>query len=664
MQDRAHVDFETRSEVDLTKCGTVLYAQDPSTEVLCMAYTLGDDPVKLWLPGEPFPEDLEKHIEAGKTVVGHNVGGFEWYIWNNIQFLFHDWPYLDIEQCEDTMAMAYAMALPGHLAGAAAATGIKFQKDMKGHRIMLQLCKPRRYENDRPVWWTKKNAPEKYQALYDYCKMDVEVERELDRRLMRLSEKEQKLWILDHEINSRGVSVDSKAARNALELVEFEKARLDEEMREVTGKRVATCMAISQLVSWLTERGLAVNSVAKENILNLLEKDNLPDDCRQALLLRQESAKTSTAKINAMLNNASLDGRMKGLFQFDGASTGRWAGRRVQLHNLPRPEMIQEDIEDVFRIIHEKRTFEASEEIRLMYGPVLSVLSSCVRGFLVASEGKELVASDYSSVESRVLAWLAGQNDKLEMFRTDGRAYEHAASQVYGVPIGDIAKDDPRRQVGKVVELAFGFGGGLGAFKLMGKGYGVKLEDSVVESIKERWRAKNADIVNYWYRLEDQAMRAVMSPGNQFAAGPRGREVTYLKNGSFLWCKLPSNRVICYPYPRIQPVETPWGQTKNALTYMGVDSLTKKWVRIKTYGGKLAENVTQAVSACLLRESMLKLKDRKIPIVLHVHDEIVTEVNRGTFSVEEMESLMREVPSWAMGLPIGASGWKGIRFRK
>jgi DNA polymerase len=699
-KDFVHIDFETKSAADLLKCGADVYAQDGTTDALCLAYAFNDEPILLWVPTMPLPPiRLLKHIASGGKVYGHNIGGFEMLIWNYVMTLNYGWPELKIDQCECTMSMAYAMGLPGSLDDASRAAGIAYQKDMAGHRVMLQLSQPKAITADgTPIFWQYKEAPEKFEKLYSYCKMDVEVERALAKRLLRLSPPEQKVWELDYKINRRGVYVDRTSALHAFDLVEVEKKRLNQRMHEVTKTAVSTCTASGQIADWLRFKGLKPPSMAKADVTEMLSGP-LPDDARTALLLRQEAAKTSTAKLQAMINGASIGGRMRGLFQYHGASTGRWAGRRVQLQNLPRQSLKQEQIDQIFEYLN-KYGAKSGDKIREMGLMPMSAMSECVRGFLRSAPGNDLIACDFAAIEARVLAWLAGQENVLEVFRGDGKIYELTAAGIFGVKVSEITKDDPRRQVGKVAVLALGYQGGVGAFQTMSRGYGVKLapvyptvlkrateenlrmtefiynmngkkHDISIEEfyasdlIKQFWRESNSSIVQYWEDLNTAAILAVENTGRQYTAGAQGRQVVFKKNGSWLWCKLPSGRVLCYPYPQVESLAAFEDSTKKpTLTYMGVDSYTKKWERGKAYGGLLAENITQAVSRDLLVDAMFRLEAARYYVIAHVHDEVICEVPKNFGSLEEVVKIITRVPSWAAGLPIRAEGWRNERYRK
>lgn len=658
-----HIDFETRSNVDLKKTGVHVYAADESTDVWCMAYAIDDGPVELWTPDDlflPFPESLLNPESLDVQIYAHNAA-FELAIWNGCMTRRYGWPALPTHLVHCTMALAYAMALPGSLENAASALGLAMGKDKEGHRLMMQMSGPRRIEKDGTLIWWDDDA--RKQRLYEYCKQDIVVERELEKRLMKLPAVERELWLLDQEINNRGVYIDLPAVNAAIALVEYEKERLDKEMEIATGGRVAACSQVAELTRWIQEHGIEIDGLAKADVAALLEGTTaLPDAVRRALELRREAAKSSTAKLKSMAQAVSADSRVRGIFQYHGASTGRWAGRRIQPQNLPRPTISQKDIEYAIGVMVSLPTKEAAETLNFMYGSAMQTISDCLRGMITAAPGHDLIAADFSAIEARVLAWLAGQDDVLAIFKGHGKIYEHAAAGIYGKRMEDVTKDE--RQIGKVAVLALGYQGGVGAFQTMARGYGVKITDERADEIKYAYRQSNQHIVRYWYALEDAAKAAVRNPGKIFTAGAQGREVRFKKSGSFLFCRLPSGRCLTYPYARAVEKETKIG-FKEVLSYKTTDSLTKKWEESDSYGGLLSENVTQAVARDLLASAMLLLNQRGYIIPpMHVHDEIVCEVPEGFGSVEEMETLITEPPVWAKDCPIAAEGWRGKRYRK
>ena len=685
-----HVDFETRSSIDLKKTGVHVYAKHYTTDVCCAAFAFDDGPVKVWLPGQPVPRDLIEHIEAEGEVWAHNAA-FEIEIANEVCVKKHGWPYLYPEQCICTMAMAYAMGLPGSLEGCAAALGIQEQKDLSGHRLMIQMCQPRDVKPDgQIVWW---DEPEKIQRLVEYCVQDVKVERMAGRRMARLSPYERRVWVLDQKINARGIAVDVPAVTKALQLVELEKGRLNARMREITDNQVATCTATVQIKNYLEMFGVNAESIDKPSVIEHLSSSTLHKKAREVLELRSDSAKAAASKFEPMLTGAGADARVRGCYQYSGANTRRWSGRRIQLQNLKRPTFKHHTIE---KIIESVSSGMSAEDIAILYGPPLTILGECTRASLTAGPGKELVACDLNAIEARVVAWLAGQASVLDVFRSGKDIYIAQAKDIFG---REVSKDSYERQVGKTAILAFGYQGGVGSMQTMCKAYNVKMapafdalwvraegwqKESAEKNFKTNgkkfeisreefiasdlakmlWRAANSKIVKYWQAVEAASIRAVENPGVKFKVGPPAREVTFLKNGSFLWAKLPSDGVICYPYPEIKPTKTPRGVEKSLLHYMAEDSQSKKWQRFSTYGGSQVENITQSLSRDILADAMLRLELINYPVVLHIHDEAVSEVDLGTGSVEAMAALMSESPKWGPDLPLAASGWRGFRYRK
>ncbi|WP_176074362.1 DNA polymerase [Brucella intermedia] len=698
----AHIDFETRSAVDLTKTGAYVYAADPTTDVWCAAYAIGDEPVKVWTPGEPLPDDLAEHIMMGGVMVAHNAA-FERIIFHYIMGPRYGWPMPDVTQWRCTMAMAYALALPGSLENAAPAAGLDIAKDMAGRRLMLQMAKPRKILNEKKLadarlnmaslngnasmnavlkrgqyksecdaviqWW---DEPAKLQKLIEYCKQDVEVERALEKRLRPLSESELALWHLDQIINDRGILVDQSLCEAAKQVVAKAQVALDDKMFRLTNGTVSKCTNRNQIVKWVRDQGVQCDSINKASMETLLEEDSpIPPHVREVLELRRESAKASVAKIDALLNGRSPeDGRAKGLLQYHAASTGRWGGRRFQPQNIKRPN--ESDIDTAIEIV----ATGDYDYVTMMYEQPLSVVGDCLRGMVMASEGHRIIAADYSNIEGRVLAWLAGEQWKLDAFRAyDAGAghdlYKIAAGKILGKDPGTVTKDE-RQSPGKVSELALGYQGGVGAFRTMGGAAVELMDDDEINVIKDAWRDAHPNIRQFWFDMEDAAVRAVQSKGATTTCG----KVKFKYAGSWLFMRLPSGRLLAYPYPEVREFDTPWGDPKEGLTYFSTIDPSKKakvidddrngtsWARIKTYGGMLVENATQAVARDIMADAMPRLEAAGYKILLTVHDEVVTEVPDDHGSVEEMETIMSTLPEWAAGCPVAAEGFEAKRYRK
>ncbi len=669
-----HVDFETRSALDLREVGLHNYARHPTTDVWCVGWAFDDEEVEIGGEGHlPNMYRVQAHVLNGGLVIAHNAP-FELAIWNNIMVPRYGWPELKPEQTYCTMAQAYAMGLPGALEDAALALGLHVLKDTEGRSLMLRMARPRKVHPDGSLtWW---NEEDKLARLYAYCQQDVRVERELHKRLMPLSEKERRIWLLDYKINQKGIAVDRPSAEAAIRMAEKLKTDYDAQMKDATGGAAESCNALIPIKQWLTEHGFPVDSLAKQDLADLLTQDP-PPEVRRVLTLRQEAAKASTAKFAVMTKIAGEDDRVRNLFQYHGAATGRWAGRKVQAHNLPRDVPPTEIVD---RILEHVRNGE-HEAIDLIYGSPMTVLSRCLRGFFVPAKGKLLVGGDYSAIEGRGGAWFCGEDWKLKVFRDYDAGigpgvYELMAARILHVPVETIKDPSFERQAyGKVPELFLQYQGGIGAFQTGAKTYGISVLDDEADRIKLEWRALHPKIKATWYALQDAAINAVRRIGEVFSAGHPDRPVKFKKVGSFLWALLPSGRALCYPYPKLLP-----GKFGEQLTYMTVPSPDDKkkgkiiadphntatWARVGTYGGSLLENVVQAVCRDLLADAMLRLDDAGFSIVLHVHDEIVAEQNAAgeILGPMVMTTLMGVVPEWAKDFPIAVKCGAMTRYGK
>lgn len=702
-----HEDFETRSPVDLKKTGVHVYAEHPDTDVWCMAYAFDDEPPEIWLKGQPIPPRVKAHYEAGGQVTCHNAA-FELAIHQRIMTPRYGWPEIKIEQLRCTMATAYSMSLPGSLENMSAALGSQHRKDMVGHRTMMVLARPRKpKKGEAPgLYWNEDES--KKAVLYDYAKKDVVAERDGDKRLVRMRPSETALWHLDQRINNRGIFIDVDLCRRAMAIAEIITKRLDREMAVVTDWEVTACSQVQMLKTWVTGQGIETTKLNKEAIGELLIQQDLPAKVRRAIELRQEASKASVSKIETLMNGRNADGRARGLLQFHAAHTGRWGGRRFQPQNLPSRDLI-DNVDLAIEIILKYPAARAVTLLEMTFEePVLTVLSHCIRGMVKAPPGRKLVVADFSSIEGVVLAWLAGETWVLDAFReyVAGRApdlYIQTYCRAFQVPFFD--KNDKRRKVGKVMDLASGFQGGHGAYIRMGatgstlralveatrqavhpaewdvaalkfdsgRCFGLAEDEwTALRLVIDRWRSSHENTQQLWYDVEAAAIEAVQSKGETIRCGP----VAFKVVGSFLWCRLPSGRTLSYPYPQIRNIPTPWGEPKPSLTFKTepnvsnfgriVDdpSNTSRWARISTYGGSLTENITQAVARDLLAAAMPRVENAGYEVILHVHDEIVCEVDLGFGSADEFEGLMTQIPDWAAGLPVAAEAYQSDRYRK
>ena len=685
-EEECHLDVETKAVVDLKEVGAYEYVAHPQTDLWVIRFAFGDEEPDEWFPPDPMPDRLRRHVERGGIIVCHNAA-FERLVWWFILTPRYGWARPNLTQFRCTMVRAYALALPGDLDGAAAAVGIEQRKDQAGYRLMLQMCRPRDIRPDGTIiWW---DQPEKIARLSVYCAEDVKTERALDKRLLQLSPAELEVWFLDQTINDRGVKIDRKLCQSAIKVVAQTQEQLDAQMKELTKGQVSRCSNVGELLAFLKSQGVETDSVAKPALLELLDGD-LPDRARRALELRQEAAKTSTAKIRQMLNRSERDGFMRGNLQYHGAGTGRWSARGAQLQNLPRPS---QKVDETMLSLLAKAD---SATIDMFYGKPLTVVSDCIRSLIVAPDDCEIFAADFASIEARAIAWLFDQTDVLDVFASGADIYCHAATGIYGRPINK--KDHPEeRQVGKVSILSLGYQGGVGAAAKMAKTYNLNLDKlapavceaapidrfekaerawdkrqngfglsrqawMAVEMIKLGWRSQNTKIVQGWRDLEDAAIDAVANPG-KVTQIPNGK-IKFRRAGSFLFCRLPSGRAIAYPYPRLVEKETPWGVKVPGIVYKGVDSLTKKWQDQQFYGGLSAENVTQGLCRDIMVEAMLRIEQAGYQVVLTVHDEVVTYIKKGIGDVNNFTNILTLPPSWCADMPISGEAWQGLRYKK
>lgn len=650
MSEYVSVDFETRSTVDLRRTGVYPYAQHATTDIWCVAYAFpGEEPV-LWRPGDVNDQRLIQWITEGKPLRAWNAN-FERVIWNEIMVARYQWPSTPLEQWFCTAADARAMALPGSLGDAAAALRVDQQKDTEGQNLMLRMARPRAYADDgSPIWW---NVPDRIHRLSQYCLQDVRTETSILTRVRPLDESERAVFLLDQKINDRGVRFDRQLAAAARDVAAKALEAANERLSQITNGQVPAVTAVGAFTEWLCTRGVNTQSITKQ-VVRELQKTDLPPDVLEALKIREEAGKSSVAKIESMFEASCKDDRIRGMLLYHGAATGRWAGRLVQPQNFPRGNV--SNPEDYIPLVLTRSV----DEIDLHHPPI-EVVSSMLRAMLTAAPGHKLVAADFSAIEARVLAWLAGEKDLLATFAANGDVYKVMASKIYRKPVDAIEKTE--RQMGKMAILGLGYGMGavkfVDACKTMAD---IDITKEESKAVVDLYRNGNVAIVELWRSLEKAALHACLEPGTrQLTANGR---IRFMCKDGYLWMKLPSGRLLCYSSPTVVERVTPWGSTQQAVRVYGTNSVTRKWQTYDLYSGLLAENAVQAIARDVLVEAMLRAEARDFPVVLSVHDEVVCELPESKGSAHELEEIMREIPLWAEGLPLNAEGWEGFRFRK
>ena len=746
------IDFETRSDIELKTCGMFRYFESPHARVLIGSYSIDGGPIRRRQYGEPCPADLVEALEAGAIISAHNAG-FETqcFLW------LHEhcgWPMPRFEQFRCTAATAAALSLPraldtkGGKTGLAEALGLgdDKRKDKEGERLIQLFSKPRRHRKGDDPTKVYFNEPEDFPADFErfkaYCDQDVVVEAAADNRMIPLPDSEQAVWLLTEKINRRGVRIDVRSARAALRLADKAKKVLDHEIKEATGGYVTAASQVSRLVEWVQQQGVVLDSAGKAEIVDLLEKDDIPANVRRALEIRQEAGKTSVSKLKAMLDRANADGRVRGGFVYHQAGTGRTQSVGVNWNNLPRPRRVYEEEKPRTDVLFRAFRSEEPELLSFLYGSDLGrplhLVSDAIRGFIWAAPGYDLIQADYSNIEGNVLAWLAGEEWKLQAIReliadpSLPDMYRRTAAHILGLTTDVVTKKHWARQaVGKPAELGLGYGGGVMAFVTFARGYGVKLDGIAAqileqadgerlekatkryegqvkllksgtdvlardtwiacEVVKLGWRAQNAAIAKSWHAAEGAVRDAVYSPGVITDAA----RCSFLSKHGFLFARLPSGRCLAYAAPklkaqvwaRIRLGPDEWsdaevmdrdsaergerlgdikieGSTSDKVTFLGVNSTTKRWERSALYSGLIVENLTQATARDLLVNGMFRAEAAGYPIIATVYDEIISEVPRGYGSVEEFEREICVLPEWAKGLPLTAGGWRGKRYRK
>lgn len=663
------IDYETRSRADLKKTGQHGYAVHPSTELLCLGWkVIGESGANvISCPGIYLEDPLEtkefyyafKHAE---TIVAHNAP-FEQAIY---KFVHHrrtpmgkimrevtpqDW------LC--TLAMCSVMSLPRGLANANEALGLKIKKDTESRKLLLKMCKPRPMKNDLSKWQEWVDDQPHLERLYEYCRQDIFAEEALYLKLKDykpFTDKERKLWLLDQKINQRGFYIDLKLVNKTLELIKSEETTLTKELRHKTFGWVGTAKQTANLKSFLSDQGVDMPNMQKKTVddtLAMLNKEpHKNTEAIEVLKIRQSLGRSSTSKYQAFKDRVDLkDLRVRDNLLYHGASTGRWSGSGVQPQNFPRGTVK----------VNEHAFSDVKEGdlawLKISYGRPMDLFSSMLRGVIRATPGYELFCADYSSIEARVLLWCAEDFKGLREYESGIDAYKAMASVIYGVSIEDVTPE--QRQLGKQVVLACGYQMGVKKFKATAAQNGLDVPESLLQRAHEAFRIKYPKVPQVWTNYEQAAIRSVL-----YKKAYTVNQVTWFVNRDFLCAKLPSGRCLYYYKPRVQNEETPWGELRPKLYHYSVDSLSKKWLESATYGGKLTENIVQAISRDCMAEAMPRVEDKGFKVLITVHDEVLTEAKLGTQSLETFKKLMSERPDWGLDIPLSVSGYQDTRYKK
>lgn len=658
------VDLETFSAAPLNDCGAPRYVADPTFEILLFAYSLDGGPVECIdvVQGETVPDWLVSALHDPNYIKRAYNAPFEFYCLSKV------YGEMDPSQWRCSMFHGLYCGYTAGLAATGAALGLPEDKRKlnTGKALIRYFCVPCRPTKanggrTRNFPW---HDPEKWKLFKEYNIQDVVTEMAIESRLSAIPVPDfvQKQWETDIRINKRGVYMDIPFIEGALKINADVNKELEDEAKALAG--IENPNSISQVKGWLNESmdgGAELENLRKDTVTKMLQDKDLKPEVRRILQIRQELGKTSTTKYVAMMKCVCPDKRIRGLLQFYGANrTGRWAGRLVQVQNLPRT--YTKAIETARRLVREEKT----DALRLIYGNVPDTLSQLIRTAFIASPGNKLIDADFSAIEARVISWLAGEEWRLEVFRTHGKIYEASASQMFGVPIEKIKKGNPEyalRAKGKVAELALGYQGSTGALISMGA-LDMGLKEDELPEIVEKWRNANSNIRSLWWEMDAAATQVIEWGGSvRVRYVVLAREYDPKQGMNYLTITLPSGRKLYYVNPRVGTNR--FGGT--SILYRGVNQSTKKWQDIETYGGKLVENCVQAIARDALAEAIEHLEAAGFPIVFHVHDEVIIDIQPfadDKTMLKAVTDIMTQPISWAQGLPLGADGWVGDFFTK
>lgn len=673
------LDYETRSRAPLPDTGQHMYARHPSTEIMCAGWkVIGEKDTHLISYPGIYTDDASETkefyyaLKHAEHVVAHNAP-FEQAIYKHVHLqttpMGAKMRELEPKDYICTLSLCSIMALPRGLEGAGKALDLDIKKDVEGRKLLLQMCKPRRPIQNIKEWIEWVETDDALKRLYEYCKTDLWTEEELYLKLKKyqpFTAKERELWVLDQKINQRGFQVDMPLVDSILKMIKQEETELTHQLRLKTFGWVKTAKSTAALQRFLKDQGFSIPNVQKKTIDDTLKEIEklgkvANSEVIDVLKIRQSLGKSSTSKYEAFKNRCdTLDNRVRDNLLFHGASTGRWAGTGVQPQNFPRgtvkvPPYAYSDVLD-----------GDLNWVRSFYGRPMDLFSSMLRGMIVASPGKELFCGDFSSIEARVLLWVAGDRPGLKEYADGLDIYCSMAATIYGCSYEEILAEykregySERRQVGKKVILACGYQMGLKKFAQTCADEGIDVPMSLLERAHKAFREKYPLVPKVWDNYERAAIYAVVNRGKKVSVN----KVTWYVEGDFLFARLPSGRRLSYYKPEVRNEETPWGDLRPKLYVWTTDSKTKQWVQRAVYGGLLCENIVQAISRDCMSEAMTRIEDNGYEILVTVHDEVLTERDIGEGTLPKFEALMSQRPEWGPDIPLKVGGWTGPRYRK
>ena len=651
------IDIETYSDVDLNANGVYKYVDSDNFRILLFAYAFDDEDVKCidLEQGGGLPEKVVQALLNPDIIKTAFNAQFERVCLNKyLEAKTQNW--------DCTMIRAWSLGITGGLANVGQVVGLSEDKQKMdiGKKLIKIFCNPKPIKKDKNQLAMfaetervlPSDMPEKWKTFKEYNIRDVEVERDIRKKLDRFEtiEAEKELYALDQKINDRGVLIDLDMAENAISIDVEQTERLTRIYQEVTG--LENPNSLTDIKKYIrTKTSKEVKSITKNNLDKLQEEFRNYPDIVTALEVRQALSKTSISKYKKMIESACRDSRVRGTLQFYGAGTGRWAGRLIQVQNLPQNHI--SDLDTARNVVK----YGDLELLEITYDNPSDILSQCIRPTIIPSPGKKFIVSDFSAIEARVIAWFAGEKWRLDVFNSHGKIYEASASQMFHVPIEEITKGSELRQKGKVAELALGYQGSAGALRQM-KALEMGLTEDELQPLVDKWRAANPNIKRLWYTVENKVMEAIKNRSTVRITD----KITAIYRSGILFIELPSGRRIAYPKPRL--IDHDKFEGKKKIVFEGMNSKTNKWGWVDTYGGKLVENIVQATARDCLAYSMLKLEKEGYKIVMHVHDEVIIEIEEGRDELKMVTDLMGQEIPWARGLPLRADGYECSYYQK